>query len=36
MRFTWGQRGGCTAFMSFDRKFAKAAAGMSDVKVVAP
>jgi predicted nucleic-acid-binding protein len=26
----------CTAFMSFDRKLAKAAAEMSDVKVVAP
>ncbi|MGZ8287024.1 MAG: type II toxin-antitoxin system VapC family toxin [Allosphingosinicella sp.] len=27
---------GCSAFLSFDRKLAKAAARMSDVKVVAP
>jgi predicted nucleic-acid-binding protein len=26
----------CTAFMSFDRKLAKAAAGLSDLKVVSP
>jgi predicted nucleic-acid-binding protein len=31
-----GRAQGCTAFMSFDRRLAKAAARMSDVKVVAP
>jgi predicted nucleic-acid-binding protein len=31
-----GRAQGCTAFMSFDRKLAAAAARMSDVKVVAP
>jgi predicted nucleic-acid-binding protein len=28
--------GACTAFVSFDRKLAKAAAGLSDIKVIAP
>jgi predicted nucleic-acid-binding protein len=27
---------GCTAFMSFDRKLAKAAAGLSDIRIAAP
>jgi predicted nucleic-acid-binding protein len=27
---------GCTAFMSFDRKLAKLAAGVSDIRIVAP
>ena len=31
-----GRAQGCTAFMSFDRKLAKAAARLSDVKVAAP
>jgi predicted nucleic-acid-binding protein len=31
-----GAAQGCTAFLSFDRKLAKAAAGMSDLKVVSP
>lgn len=31
-----GRAQGCTAFMSFDRKLAKAAARMCEVKVVAP
>jgi predicted nucleic-acid-binding protein len=31
-----GRAQDCTAFMSFDRKLAKAAAGLSDVKVTAP
>ena len=31
-----GRAQGCTAFMSFDRKLARAAVRMSDLKVVAP
>jgi predicted nucleic-acid-binding protein len=31
-----GRASGCSAFMSFDRKLAKAAAGVADVKVTAP
>jgi predicted nucleic-acid-binding protein len=31
-----GAAQGCTAFMSFDRRLAKAAAGMSDVRVLLP
>jgi predicted nucleic-acid-binding protein len=31
-----GRARGCTAFMSFDRKLAKAAARLTDVKVTAP
>jgi hypothetical protein len=31
-----GRAQGCTAFLSFDRKLAKAAARMSGVNVVAP
>jgi len=31
-----GRAQGCSAFMSFDRKLAKAAAGLSDVEIVVP
>jgi predicted nucleic-acid-binding protein len=31
-----GRAQGCTAFMSFDRKLAKAAARLSDVRIAAP
>ncbi|MEA3050864.1 MAG: hypothetical protein QOG84_2700 [Sphingomonadales bacterium] len=31
-----GRASGCSAFMSFDRKLARAAAGVTDVKVAAP
>jgi len=31
-----GRASGCSAFMSFDRKLARAAAGVTDVEVAAP
>jgi predicted nucleic-acid-binding protein len=31
-----GRAQGCSAFMSFDRKLARAAAGLSDVEIAAP